>query len=62
MAGVTRSAQWQVADLSLLDPDSRHYLEFFWRLDTSQLPSPMLIGLIGGSEFGLGVERTLRLD
>jgi Domain of unknown function (DUF4390) len=62
MAAVTRIAQWRVADLSQIDADSRHYLEFSWRLDTAQLPSQMLIGLVGGSEFALGVERTLRLD
>jgi Domain of unknown function (DUF4390) len=62
MAAVTRIAQWRVAELSQIDTDGRHYVEFSWRLDTSQLPSPMLIGLVGGSEFALGVERTLRLD
>ena len=62
MAVVSRSSQWRLAELSQIDPDSRHYVEFSWRLDTSQLPSPMLIGLIGGSDFALGVERTLRLD
>ena len=61
MAAVTRIAQWRVAELNQIDPDSRHYVEFSWRLDTSQLPSPMLIGLVGGSEFALGVERTLNL-
>lgn len=62
MATVTRISQWRVADLALIDPDSRHSLEFSWRLDTSQLPSPMLIGLVSGTDFTLGVERTLRLD
>ena len=62
MAAVTRITQWRLADLSLIDPDSRHSVEFSWRLDTSPLPSPMLIGLVGGSEFALGVERTLRLE
>ena len=61
MGAVTRIAQWRVAELTQIDPDSRHYVEFSWRLDTSQLPSPMLIGLVGGSEFALGVERTLTL-
>jgi len=62
MAVVTRTAQWRLADLTQVDPDSRHYVDFFWRLDTSQLPSPMLIGLTGASDFALGVERTLKLD
>ena len=62
MAVVTRASQWRLAELSQIDPDSRHYVEFSWRLDTSQLPSPMLIGLGGGSDFALGVERSVRLD
>jgi hypothetical protein len=62
MSSVTRTAQWRLADLSQLDADSDYYIDFSWRLDTSLLPSPMLIGLIGGSEFALGVERTLQLN
>lgn len=62
MAVVTRTAHWRLAELAQVDPDSRHSVEFSWRLDTSQLPSPMLIGLTGASEFALGVERTLKLD
>ncbi len=62
MAAVTRIAQWRLADLTQIDPDSRHYVEFSWRLDTAQLPSPMIIQLIGGSDFALGVERTLRVE
>lgn len=62
MAVVTRSAQWRLADLSQLDPDSRYYVEFSWRLDNSQLPSPMQIGLTVQADWSLGVERVLRLD
>lgn len=59
---VSRSTRWKVAELSQLDPDSKHYLEFSWRLDSSQLPSPLQLGLGGQAEWLLGVERTLRLD
>lgn len=62
MAAVSRSSHWRLADLAQIDPDSRHTVDFSWKLDTTQLPGPMLIGLVGGSEFTLGVERTLRLD
>ncbi|MBK7264011.1 MAG: DUF4390 domain-containing protein [Rubrivivax sp.] len=62
MATVTRLSQWRLVDLSQIDPDSSYSIDFSWRLDTSQLPSPMLIGLIGGSEFSIGVERSLRLE
>lgn len=63
MAAVTRIGAWRVADLAQIDPDSRsHYLEFAWRLDTSQLPSPMQIGLPGSSGWAVGIERTLKLE
>jgi hypothetical protein len=48
--------------LSQLDPDSRYSIDFSWRLDTTQLPSPMQIGLTGQADWTLGVERTLRLE
>lgn len=53
---------WHLADPSQLDPDGRHYVEFSFRLDTSQLPSPMQIGLTTQTDWALGIERTLRLD
>lgn len=62
LTSASRSAGWKVADLSQLDPDSRYYVEFSWRLDNTQLPSPMQIGLTGQADWTLGVERLLRLD
>jgi hypothetical protein len=62
MAAVTRSAGWKVADLAQLDPDSRYYLEFSYKLDNTQLPSPMQIGIGGQADWSISVERVLRLD
>jgi hypothetical protein len=62
MAVATRASRWKIADLAAIEGDSRHYVEFSWRLDTSQLPGPMQIGLPGLADWSLGVERTLRLD
>jgi hypothetical protein len=62
MAAVTRSAGWQLVELSQLDPDDRYYVEFSYRLDTAQLPSPMQIGLGGQADWDIGVERTLRVE
>jgi hypothetical protein len=62
MAAVTRSAGWKVADLARMDPDSSYYLEFSYKLDTSQLPSPMQIGLGGQADWAIGVERSLRVE
>jgi len=62
MAAVSRSAGWRITDLSQIDPDSRYYIEFNYRLDTTQLPSPMQIGLGGQADWAIGVERVLRVD
>ena len=64
LSTMTRSAGWRIADARDAEPDGRPYVEFNWRLDTTQLPRPMQIGLggIGGaSDWQLGVERSVRL-
>lgn len=62
LAAASRGTGWRLADLSQLDPDERYYLEFRYRLDTSQLPSPMQIGVGAQSGWTMGIERVLRLD
>jgi hypothetical protein len=62
LAAISAISRWKVADSSQIDGDARHYVEFSYRLDTSQLPSPMQIGLTSQSDWVLRVERTLRLD
>lgn len=62
LAVVSRSARWKIIDLAQLDADSHYYLEFSYRLDSSQLPSPMQIGLGAQADWVLGVERTVRID
>ena len=64
LAAMSRSAGWQIADAGEVEPDARPYVEFSWRLDTTQLPRPMQIGLggIGGaSDWSLGIERSFKL-
>jgi hypothetical protein len=62
LATVSRSAGWKLTELAQMDPESKHYLEFSYRLDTSQLPSPMQIGLGGQGEWALGVDYVLKVD
>ncbi len=62
VAAVSRSAGWKIADLSQIDAGSRYYVEFNFRLDTSQLPGPMQIGLGPPAEWAIGAERVLRLE
>ena len=64
MATITRSIGWRVADARDVDSDSRHSIAFSWRLDTSQLPRPMQIGLTslgGAGDWSVGVERNFKL-
>jgi hypothetical protein len=42
--------------------DGRHYIEFSFKLDTSQLPRPMQIGLGSPEGWGLNIERNLSLN
>jgi hypothetical protein len=59
---VSRSSRWKVAELSQLEGEASHYLEFRYRLDNSQLPSPMQLGLGSQADWVLSVERTLKIE
>lgn len=59
LASLSAAGRWRIADLAELDPDSRHYVDFSYRLDTTQLPSPMQISLTGQTDWLLRVEREL---
>ncbi|MET0519767.1 MAG: DUF4390 domain-containing protein [Burkholderiaceae bacterium] len=53
---------WRVAEPREIEDDGRYYLEFSYKLDISQLPRPMQIGLGSSQGWGLGIERTLGLN
>ncbi len=61
MVAVTRSVNWKLVDASQLD-DGKHYVEFSYQLDTTQMPRPMQIGIGGQSDWSFKVERTRRLN
>lgn len=61
LAAVRRALRWKLADASQIEEDSRHYVEFGFRLDTSLLPRPMQIGIGGQPDWTLSVERMQRL-
>ena len=62
LAALRGIAGWRIVEARELDDDARHYLEFSFRLDTSQLPRPMQIGLGSPQGWTLGVERTLGIN
>lgn len=58
----SRSNDWKLADLKDLDADKDYYLQFSYRLDTSQLPGPMQFGLGGQGDWAVGVSSTLKVE
>ncbi len=61
LQALQRQVRWKIAESALIDHDSRHYVEFRFRLDTSQLPRPFQIGVVGNSEWNIAAGRTYRL-
>ena len=62
IASISRAARWKVAEPGQLEEGGRHYVEFQFRLDTTQLPRPMQIGISGEPDWQLLVKRTLRIN
>jgi hypothetical protein len=61
-AAISRGARWKIAEGPQIDESSRHYVEFSFRLDTSQLPRPMQIGIGGQADWALSVQRTQKIN
>ena len=62
LAAISRAARWRIAEPGQLDENSRHYLEFTYRLDITLLPRPMQIGIGGQPEWQLSTKRTQRIN
>ena len=61
-AAISRSARWKIAETGQIEEGSRHYVEFNYRLDTTQLPRPMQIGIGGQADWALSVQRTQKIN
>jgi hypothetical protein len=62
LAVIRDTAGWRIAEPKELEDSGSYYLEFSFRLDTSQLPRPMQIGLGAPQGWGLSIERTVQLN
>lgn len=51
LATVQRLSRWKIADVSDIDLEQRHNVEFRFRLDVSQLPRPLQIGALGQADW-----------
>ncbi|HEU5294007.1 MAG TPA: DUF4390 domain-containing protein [Burkholderiaceae bacterium] len=57
---ISRLSGWQLAEAAQLESGLRYYVEFNYRLDASQLPQPLQIGL--GNDWSLRLSRVLKVD
>lgn len=62
LAMVSRTTRWKIADLSDVESGEKYYVEFSYKLDSSQLPRPMQLDLAAQADWHLSVERTLKVE
>ena len=60
IAAVRRISRWKIAEGAEVDQESRHNVDFRFRLDITQLPRPMQIGITGNADWNIAVQRNLR--
>jgi hypothetical protein len=58
---VKRIGRLRLGDLAEIGEDGQHPVVFRFRLDTTQLPRPFQIGMVGQSEWDITTERSVRL-
>jgi hypothetical protein len=57
---VRRIARWKIAEANDVSVDSRHNIDYRFKLDLSQLPRPLQIGVLGKNEWSISLERNVR--
>lgn len=58
---VKRIGRLRLGDAAEIGEDGQHPVVFRFRLDTTQLPRPFQIGMVGQSEWDIATERSVRL-
>lgn len=62
LAALQRIGGWKIADLSALSGGGQQFLDFRFRLDSSQLPRTLLLSGIGADDWQLAIERRIDLS
>lgn len=60
MGVLRRISRWKIADLTDIDADSRHNIDYRFKLDLLQLPRPLQIGVVGQNEWSISAQRNVR--
>jgi hypothetical protein len=53
LAAVQRLSRWKIAEVSDIDLEQNHVVDFRFRLDVSQLPRPLQIGTLGQTDWDI---------
>jgi hypothetical protein len=61
MEAVKRVGRLRLGDAADIGDDAAHQVTFRFRLDTSQLPRPFQIGVVGQADWNIAAERSARL-
>jgi hypothetical protein len=61
MAAVRRVSGWRIAELADVAPEAAYRLEFRFRLDVSQLPRPLQIGVLGQADWHIATSTSQKL-
>lgn len=62
LAAVQRISRWKIAEAGAIEPDTQYNVDFRFRLDTSQLPRPFQIGVVGKPDWNIAIARTQTLQ
>lgn len=58
---IRKAERWRIADTTPGQDDGDHYVDFGLKLDTTELPRPLQIGVGGQSEWKMGVARRIAI-
>lgn len=61
LAVMGRIAQWKIADASALEPGENYDVQLRFRLDSSQLPRALQVGMLGRSSWNLALQGSQRV-
>ena len=61
LEAIKRLSRWRIAEAQQVEPGNRYNVAFRFRLDTSQLPRPLQMGIAGRPDWSLEAERSVPL-
>ena len=61
LQGMRRQTQWPLAEVSAIENDAPHVVNYRFRLDTSQLPRPFQLVTGNQADWSLSVSRSLKV-